>query len=45
MTSFSTQKFFPNPFGEGYVYRTGDIVSRLKVRELRVSTGGVEGEE
>ena len=23
-------KFLPNPFGSGFVYRTGDIVTRLK---------------
>jgi hypothetical protein len=44
MTSLYAQKFFPNPFGEGHVYRTGDIVTRLQVREIRrIDRRGSEG--
>jgi bacitracin synthase 3 len=25
------QKFLPNPFGQGFVYRSGDIVTKIKV--------------
>jgi non-ribosomal peptide synthetase component F len=28
------EKFLANPFGQGFVYRTGDIVRRLEVRTL-----------
>ena len=32
----TAQRFISNPFGQGTIYRTGDAVKRLPVREMRI---------